>query len=89
MAKTFKSLHIDLENNIFELNGERMRCVSDLELCTEKRKGQPMTWALRITKDEIYTGQTWQHIKKTSPRKKFRYRIHNFFNSVLGSVFYK
>lgn len=89
MAKKLKSIHIDLENNIFELNGERMRCVSELELCMTRRKSLPTMWSLRITKDEIYTGYTGQGLNIDLPKKKFRYCIQNFFKSIFSSVFHK
>ena len=47
--KEFKSIHIDLEKGIYELNGEPMRCVSELHLMLNAEK-----WSLHINKDEWF-----------------------------------
>lgn len=47
--KEFKSIHIDLENKIFLLNGEPMKMVSQVKLNFIKGK-----WSLFVTKDEFY-----------------------------------
>lgn len=49
MNKEFKSLHIDLENKIFLLNGERLDGVTKLRLEAEGKK-----WSLKINRDETY-----------------------------------
>ncbi len=57
MENLFNSIHIDLSKNIFELNGEPMKLVSELELSCEGDN-----WFLRITKDEFYTGTRGQKV---------------------------
>lgn len=47
--KEFKSIQINIERNIFKLNGEEMKGVSALSLDFEN--GQ---WTLSVTKDELY-----------------------------------
>lgn len=47
--KVFESLHIDIKNGEFLLNGEPMKGVSYLEL--EFNNGE---WSLLVTKDELF-----------------------------------
>ena len=47
--KTFKSIHIDLENGIYKLNGESMERVRELTLTLDA-----VSWSLRINKDELF-----------------------------------
>ena len=47
--KTFKSIHIDLENGIYKLNGESMEKVRELTLTLDAE-----SWSLRINKDEWF-----------------------------------
>lgn len=48
--KKFESLTIDIEKNIFSLNGEDMNGVSRLDIDFDNGR-----WTLLVTKDEIYT----------------------------------
>lgn len=48
-AKTFKSIHIDLEKGIYQINGEEVPKVSHMELLFEKG-----IWSLVISRDEFY-----------------------------------
>ncbi|MDD7513067.1 MAG: hypothetical protein PUK14_04200 [Clostridiales bacterium] len=45
--KELRSIHIDLEKKIYEINGEPMRCVRKLNLVLDAEG-----WSLRISKDE-------------------------------------
>lgn len=47
--KTFKSIHIDLENGIYKLNGESMKWVRELTLTFDAG-----SWSLHINKDEWF-----------------------------------
>lgn len=55
--KIFNSIHIDLEKEIFEINGKEMTHVKDIELKSEGRN-----WFLVVTKDEYYTGTEGQKV---------------------------
>lgn len=48
-TKKFKSIHIDLDKGIFELNGEKLDMVSELEL-----KACGYNWNLTLQKEERY-----------------------------------
>lgn len=48
--KELRSIHIDLEKKIYEINGEPMRCVRKLNLVLDAEG-----WSLRISKDEWFT----------------------------------
>ena len=50
-AERFKSLHIDFDRDIFELNGKRLECVSELKLSYDSYHDD---WTLQITKDIFY-----------------------------------
>ena len=55
-----KSLIIDVENNIYKLNGENIGgYVSELELVFAKGK-----WSLQITKDEFYESAATEGVKE-------------------------
>ena len=45
--KELRSIHVDLEKKIYEINGEPMRCVRKLNLVLDAEG-----WSLRINKDE-------------------------------------
>ena len=47
----FKSIHIDLEKGIYELNGIQANRIRALALTWDCEDG----WALEITRDEVYT----------------------------------
>ena len=47
MSKEFKSIHIDIENDIYQINGEDASKVSYLELIFNKG-----LWSMFLTKDE-------------------------------------
>lgn len=49
--KKFKSIHIDLEKGIYEINHEKMEHVTALNLDWTPEDG----WVLDISRDEIYT----------------------------------
>ena len=49
--KKFKSIHIDLERGIYEINGENVERITALNLNWIPDDG----WALNISLDEIYT----------------------------------
>lgn len=53
MSNKFKSIHIDLEKRIYELNGEKMKDVRSLMLYLDGKK-----WGLRINKDETFEGSS-------------------------------
>lgn len=59
VEKLFNSIHIDLSKSIFELNGEEMKNVNDMELSCDGRN-----WFLRVSKDEFYTGTRGQKVKE-------------------------
>lgn len=59
MEKLFNSIHIDLSNNIFELNGEAMKHINDMELSCDGRN-----WFLRVSRDEFYTGTNGQKVRE-------------------------
>ena len=59
VEKLFNSIHIDLSKGIFELNGEEMKNVNDMELSCNGRN-----WFLRVSKDEFYTGTRGQKVKE-------------------------
>lgn len=48
--KELRSIHIDLEKKIYEINGEPMSCVRELNLVLDADG-----WSLRISKDEWFT----------------------------------
>ncbi|EPD66034.1 hypothetical protein HMPREF1216_00449 [Coprococcus sp. HPP0048] len=48
--KKLKSLEIDLEKNIYKLNGEDMRFVSRIDISYNNGE-----WTLFLTKDEVYS----------------------------------
>lgn len=51
--KVFKSIHIDLEKDIYELNGECIsETTSELNLYFENGK-----WSLQITKEDCYASE--------------------------------
>lgn len=50
--KQLKSLEIDLEKNIYKLNGENMAFVSRIDISYNNGE-----WTLFLTRDELY-GQT-------------------------------
>lgn len=52
-VKKFNSLHIDINNGVYELNGEKMEGVTELSLNWEDGE-----WVLNISKDEIYSRPT-------------------------------
>lgn len=45
--KELRSIHVDLEKKIYEINGEPMSCVRELNLVLDADG-----WRLRISKDE-------------------------------------
>lgn len=45
-----RSIHVDLEKKIYEINGEPMSCVRELNLVLDADG-----WSLRIGKDEWFT----------------------------------
>ena len=49
MSKELKSIHMDLDKKIFELNGKRLEKCSFLNIRYENG-----IWSVEITKDEIY-----------------------------------
>ncbi|WP_347256353.1 hypothetical protein [Anaerostipes sp. PC18] len=49
MSKELKKIHVDLDKNIFELNGKRLEKCSFLNIMYENG-----IWSVEITKDEIY-----------------------------------
>lgn len=51
--KPFKSIHIDIEKEIYLLNGEKVPMVSRIDL--EFNNGK---WSLLITRDELYVQET-------------------------------
>lgn len=59
MEKLFNSIHIDLSRGIFELNGEPMKAVTELELSCDGNH-----WSLRISKDEFYSGTRGQKVRE-------------------------
>ncbi|MFR6346396.1 MAG: hypothetical protein ACLUN9_06415 [Enterocloster aldenensis] len=59
MEKLFNSICIDLSKGIFELNGEAMKNVNNMELSCDGRN-----WFLRVSKDEFYTGTRGQKVKE-------------------------
>lgn len=48
--KVFNSIHIDLEKEIFEINGEPGGLITELKLEWDSENG----WALIVSKDETY-----------------------------------
>lgn len=48
--KELRSIHVDLEKKIYEINGETMSCVRELNLVLDAEG-----WSLRISKDEWFT----------------------------------
>lgn len=48
--KKFKSIHIDTEKGIYEINGEEAGFVTELKLEWDSENG----WALTIEKEETY-----------------------------------
>ncbi len=54
VVENFKSIHIDFDKGIFEVNGKRLECVSDLKLCYDSHNDN---WTLQITKDIFYEGR--------------------------------
>ncbi len=48
--KKLKSIEINIEKNVFKLNGEDMKGVSRLDIDYDNGN-----WTLLVTKDEIYT----------------------------------
>lgn len=50
-AEKFKSIHIDLEQGIYEINGNETDRVRALSLTWDAEDG----WVLDVTKDEMYT----------------------------------
>lgn len=48
--KELRSIHVDLEKKIYEINGESMSCVRELILVLDADG-----WSLRISKDEWFT----------------------------------
>lgn len=48
--KQFKSIHIDTEKGIYEINGEPAGFITELKLEWDSENG----WALVISKDETY-----------------------------------
>lgn len=48
--KELRSIHVDLEKKIYEINGEPMSCVRELNLVLDADG-----WSLRISKDEWFT----------------------------------
>lgn len=55
--KVFNSIHIDLTKGIFEVNGEKLEFVSELEL-----SGENGHWSLRVRKDDLYLGTNGQKV---------------------------
>ena len=49
--KRFKSIHIDLEKGIYEVNGESGKRITGLNLSWTPEDG----WELELSVDEIYT----------------------------------
>ena len=49
MSKELRSIHMDLDKNIFELNGKRLEKCSFLNIMYDNG-----IWSVEITKDEIY-----------------------------------
>lgn len=54
VEKKFKSIHIDLEKGIFEINGESGRRITELSFSWKPEDG----FELVISVDELYTSQT-------------------------------
>lgn len=50
-AKKFKSIRIDLEKGVYEINGEKAERITALNLEWTPEEG----WALDISRNEIYT----------------------------------
>ena len=50
MEKRFRSIHIDREKGIYEINGEPAGFITELKLEWDPENG----WALMITKEETY-----------------------------------
>lgn len=48
--KQFKSIHIDIEKGIYEINGESAGLITELKLEWDSENG----WALIVSKDETY-----------------------------------
>ena len=48
--KVFNSIHIDLEKEIFEINGESAGLITELKLEWDSENG----WALIVSRDETY-----------------------------------
>ena len=55
----FKSIHIDTEKGIYQLNGENVQRVRHLELEFENGK-----WSLLVTKDELYKQSVTENTKE-------------------------
>lgn len=51
--KKFKSIHIDLEKGIYEINGENEKRITQLNLSWTPEYG----WELELSVDEIYTSR--------------------------------
>ena len=49
-TKVFNSIHIDLEKEIFEINGESVGFITELKLEWDSENG----WALIASRDETY-----------------------------------
>ena len=52
--KRFKSIHIDLEKGIFEINGEGGKRITELSFSWNPEDG----FELVVSVDELYTSQT-------------------------------
>ena len=48
--KVFNSIHIDLEKEVFEINGESVGLITELKLEWDSENG----WALIVSRDETY-----------------------------------
>ena len=55
MNQEFKSIHIDLENQIFFVNGKQLTRVNTLKL---ENSGD--YWSLRLNVDEVYEAPTFK-----------------------------
>ena len=51
--KKFKSIYIDLERGIYEINGEKGKRIKELNISWTLEDG----WELELSVDEIYTSR--------------------------------
>nr|DAF06775.1 MAG TPA: hypothetical protein [Caudoviricetes sp.] len=60
MSKELKSIHVDFDKKIFELNGKILEKCSFLNIRYENG-----IWSVDITKDEVYVSPTDQKLKES------------------------